>query len=234
MKRAYKVSNRRRAPSGALWAILDCELTDTIAMPDPTNPPSSTDSAPVSGRDPKPTRRRFLQGGLAAAPVLMTLVSRPVLAQQCTTPSGFVSLGASTAGRGVTCIGHMPSFWANPANFSQWPSGFNPIGPQATLFGPPQGVFANSPYVGDPTLLDVLNAAATPHNLTTDKTAMFVAAALLNAAAGLTPTLLLPAVRDIWSEYGATGYGIGGSFSPSSGAHWNPLEINEYLMTTMA
>ena len=203
-------------------------------MPDPTKPPSNPDSESVSGRDPKAARRRFLQGGLAAAPVLMTLVSRPVLAQQCTTPSGFVSLGASTAGRGVTCIGHMPSYWANPANFSQWPSGFKPTDPQATLFGPPQGVFANSPYSGDPTLLDVLNGAATPHNHTTDKTAMFLAAALLNAAAGLTPTLSVPAVRDIWSEYGASGYGPGGSFSPSSGAHWDALEINEYLLTTMA
>ena len=202
-------------------------------MPDPTNPPSNP-SAPVSGRDPEATRRRFLQGGLAAAPVLMTLVSRPVLAQQCTTPSGFVSLGASTAGRGVACIGHMPSYWANPVNFSQWPSGYKPINPQATLFGPPQGVFANSPYSGDPTLLDVLNAAATPHNPTTDKTAMYVVAALLNAAAGLTPVLLVPAVKDIWSEYGASGYGPGGFFSPSSGAHWNALEINEYLLTTMA
>jgi hypothetical protein len=164
----------------------------------------------------------------------MTLVSRPVLAQQCTTPSGYVSLNASTAGRGVTCMGHMPSYLTNPANFSQWPSGFHPIDPQATLFGPPQGVFANSPYSGDPTLLDVLSGAATPHNPTTDKTAMFVAAALLNAAAGLTPVLLAPAVRDIWSEYGASGYGPGGSFSPSSGAHWTPLEINEYLLTTMA
>ena len=203
-------------------------------MPDPTNPPLIPDSAPVSGRDPKATRRRFLQGGLAAAPVLMTLVSRPVLAQQCTTPSGFVSLGASTAGRGVTCMGHMPSYWANPLNFSQWPSGYKPINPQATLFGPPQGVFANSPYSGDPTLLDVLNAAATPHNPTTDKTAMYVVAALLNAAAGLTPVLLVPAVKDIWSEYGASGYGTAGSFSPSSGAHWNALEIAEFLLTTMA
>jgi hypothetical protein len=203
-------------------------------MPNPTDPPSSPDSAPVSSRNPKATRRRFLQGGLAAAPVLMTLVSRPVLAQQCTTPSGFVSLGASTAGRGVTCMGHMPAYWATPQNFSQWPSGFNPIGAQATLFGPPGGVFTNSPYSGSPTLLDVLSAAATPHNATTDKTAMFLAAALLNAQAGLTPTLSAVTVRDIWSEYGASGYGPAGSFSPSSGAHWDALEINEYLMTTMA
>jgi hypothetical protein len=202
-------------------------------MPDPTKPPSFPDSAPVSGLELRTTRRRLLQGGLAAAPVLMTLVSRPVLAQQCTTPSGYVSLNASTAGRGVACSGHMPSYWASPQNFGQWPSGYNPTEPQATRFGPPQGVFGNSPYSGNPTLLDVLNAAATPHNATTDKVAMYVAAAFLNAAAGLTPALLVPAVKDIWSEYGASGYGSLGSFSPSSGASWNALEINEYLLTTM-
>ena len=203
-------------------------------MPDSNNsPPSSPDPVSVSGPDPKAARRRLLQGGLAAVPVLMTLVSRPVLAQQCTTPSGYVSLNASTAGRGVACSGHMPSYWANPQNFSAWPAGFKAINPDATLFGPPQGVFANSPYSGDPTLLDVLNAAATPHNPTTDKVAMYVAAALLNAAAGLTPVLSVQAVKGIWSEYGASGYGPLGSFSPSSGAQWNALEINEYLLTTM-
>src|ERR1700680_4906585 len=89
-------------------------------MPDPTNPPLSPDSAPVSGPGPKSTRRRFLQGGLAAAPVLMTLVSRPVLAQHCTTPSGYVSLNASTAGRGVACTGYQPEHWLS--NPDQWKS----------------------------------------------------------------------------------------------------------------
>src|ERR1700674_5960571 len=87
-------------------------------MPDPTIPPSSPASTPVSGRDPKPTRRRFLQGGLAAAPVLMTLVSRPVLALQCTTPSGFISGNASTPGGQVACTGHGPDWWLH--NISAW------------------------------------------------------------------------------------------------------------------
>ena len=201
-------------------------------MPEPTDKPSSTEPPPSSG-DPRAGRRRLLQGALAGAPVLMTLVSRPVLAQQCQTPSGFVSANASTAGRGVNCTGRTPAFWANPLNFSQWPSGFNPTNPQVTRFGPPQGVFANSPYNGNPTLVDVLNAAATPHNATTDDVARYVSAAVLNVAAGLTPVLSVQAVKDIWSEYGATGYGAGGSYSPSSGVTWNASEIIEYLLTTI-
>ena len=206
-------------------------------MPDPTDTPSSAEPQSSAGRELKASRRRLLQGGLAAAPVLMTLVSRPVLARQCTSPSGFVSANASTAGRGVNCTGHTPEHWANPLNFSQWPAGYVavhvPSGPQPTRFGPPQGAFANSPYNGNPTLLDVLNIAATPHNAATDNVARYVVAALLNAAANLTPVLSISIVKDIWGEYGATGYGTLGTFSPSAGAHWNAIEIVEYLLTTM-
>jgi hypothetical protein len=202
-------------------------------MPEPTDKTSSTKPPSSASGDLRSGRRRLLQGALAGAPVLMTLVSRPVLAQQCTTPSGFVSANASTAGRVVNCTGHTPAFWANPMNFSQWPPGFNPTNPQVTRFGPPQGVFGNSPYNGNPTLVDALNAAATPHDATTDNVARYVSAAVLNAAKGLTPVLSVQAVKDIWSEYGATGYGAGGSYSPSSGVHWNPNEIVEYLLTTM-
>src|SRR6266571_6753426 len=100
-------------------------------MTDPTKTNSRSDPSPPSA-DPVAGRRRLLQGGLAAGPVLMTLVSRPVLAQQaglCTTPSGFVSANASTAGRGVICAGHTPAFWANSQNFSLWPAGYNPQPP---------------------------------------------------------------------------------------------------------
>src|ERR1700676_124928 len=116
-------------------------------MPDPTIPPSSPDSTPVSGRDPKPTRRRFLQGVLAAAPVLMTLVSRPVLALQCTTPSGYVSLNASTTGRGVTCLGRTPGYWKHTTT---WPVPYKPT----TTFN---SVFTGPKHYSDvTTLLDVL------------------------------------------------------------------------------
>jgi hypothetical protein len=184
-------------------------------MPDPTNPPTSPDSTPpvVGGSERSLTRRRLLQGGLAAAPVLMTLVSRPVLAQQCTTPSGYVSLNASTAGRGVACTGHTPAYWI--AHTSSWPSSSTT---PTTLF---DTVFAPN-YPGK-TLLDVLGL----NNGPTDQVASYAVAALLNVQAGLVPVLTATIVKDMWSEYLAKG-----SFSPSSGATWTQTELIDYLRIT--
>src|SRR5438552_17349326 len=89
-------------------------------MLDPTDTPSNAEPQPSAGGDLKASRRRLLQGGLAAAPVLMTLVSRPVLASStCTTPSGFVSINASHPGAPV-CDGNGPTYWYNVQ--STWPS----------------------------------------------------------------------------------------------------------------
>jgi hypothetical protein len=179
-------------------------------MPDPTDPPASSD-LPTAVSDRSLTRRRLLQGGLAAAPVLMTLVSRPVLAQQCTTPSGYVSLNASTAGRGVACTGHSPEYWI--AHTSSWVNS-NPT----TMF---DTVFA--PHYSGKTLLDVLGLNGGP----TDEVARYVVAALLNVQAALVPVLTVTIVKDMWSEYLAKG-----SFSPSSGATWTQAELVDYLRIT--
>ena len=196
--------------------------TGTSGMPEPTDKPSSTKPPSSASGVPKASRRRLLQGALAGAPVLMTLVSRPVLAVQCTSPSGFVSANASTAGRGVNCTGHTPAYWANPANFGDWPSGFNPAPPgMVTRF--------NAQFDPDlpmnPTLLQVLMFPNT--GTMSNDVARNVTAALLNAAKGLTPVLTIQLVKHIWSEFGTTGF-----FSPSSGVHWNATEIIEYLFTT--
>jgi hypothetical protein len=201
-------------------------------MSDPTKPTPEprrpSDEAPVAGR------RRVLQSGLAAAPVLMTLVSRPVLGQgNCTSPSSFFSANASNAGSEATCSGHTPEYWANPANFSQWPTGFKAQNPQGTRFGPPQGVFNNSPYNGNPFLLDALTGNVAPSNAMTDAVAKYVSAAVLNSAKGLTPVLSVQQIKDIWAEYGITGYGAGGYYSPTAGAKWFWNEIVAYLKTTM-
>jgi hypothetical protein len=192
------------------------------AMPDPTDKPSSTEPPSPSGGDLKASRRRLLQGGLAAAPVLMTLISRPVLAQGtglCTTPSGFVSANASTAGRGVVCTGHFPEYWIRLAGPpSQWPPGFPPSRPFDSVFA------HDSLHYPGKTLLEVLQLQGGAP----DDVARLIVAALLNAAAELTPVLSISAVKDIWSEYLSTGF-----FSPSSGAQWNHDEIIDYLRTTM-
>jgi hypothetical protein len=77
---------------------------------------------------------------------------------------------------------------------------------------------------GNPTLLEVLGFTGNP----TNDVARYVSAAVLNAAAGLTPVLSVQAVKAIWNEFAT-----GGSFSPSSGASWTANEIIEYLLTTV-
>ena len=192
-------------------------------MSNPREPKSQSPSP--EGREPEASRRRLLQGGLAAAPVLMTLVSRPVLAQNCTTPSGYVSANASTAGRGVACTGRTPGYWKQPQHFGAWTSYYYPTtaaGHQATLF---DAVF--TPHYPHKTLLDVLNPQIVGSGPPND-VARHIVAALLNVAAGWTPVLTITAVKDMWKEYITTG-----SYSPSSGVHWDHVQIIDYLLMTM-
>jgi hypothetical protein len=126
-------------------------------------------------------------------------------------------------------MGHIPSYWAGEQNFSAWPAGFKAQNPNATLFRGPQ-TFGVSPYPAATTLLDVVSGAANSGDMTRDKVARMMVAALLNAAAGLTPPLSVPVVKDMWNEYANSGYV---SFQPSSGASWNTDEIIDYLSTTM-
>jgi hypothetical protein len=202
-------------------------------MPDPDNPRSSPDSAPVSSPEPKATRRRLLQGGLAAAPVLMTLVSRPVLAQQVT-PSAFCSGNTSTPVRGLTGSGQSPAYWKQPQNFGAWQppyypgkgAGAQPLlgglsttggagGYQPTLF---DSVF--TPHYRGKTLLDVLELGGGPPN----DVAHYAVAVLLNIAAGWTPVITVKTVKDIWSEYVTKGY-----FEPTAGIHWDDAQIVQYF-----
>ncbi|HEV8259862.1 MAG TPA: hypothetical protein VGQ19_03785 [Burkholderiales bacterium] len=157
----------------------------------------------------------------------MTLVSRPVLAAQCTTPSGYVSLNASTAGRGVTCAGRRPSYWSTSQSYGDWTPPYFPTtvggpgGHQATRF---DDVFA--PHYSGKTLLQVVSLQGLGMD-PANPVAQLIVAALLNAAKGWTPVLTVQAVKGIWSEYITTG-----AFSPSSGASWNASEIIEYVLTT--
>jgi hypothetical protein len=191
------------------------------AMPDPTDTPPRPESLLPAGRDPSASRRRLLQGALATAPVLMTLVSRPVLAKQCQTPSGYVSANASNASA-VSCIGVSPDGWKN-ATTRDFPPGFPRDRPFNDFFNsPPYPDFASL------SLLDVLNLPATPNIY---DVARLIVAALLNVAAGYTPVLTTQVVKHMWEEYYTTGFGY---FSPSSGARWNHDELVDYLLTTMS
>jgi hypothetical protein len=200
------------------------------------------------------TRRRLLQGGLAATP-LLTLVSRPVLGSvQCVRGSAFDSIPASGQGREQFCSGSSPGYWKQPHHFADWPAPYVPGSlPQSEESGEEKGkgqpkgavlvrvfadnanssvnatrfnsVFSPSPYPDSVTLLDALEMGGGPPN----DVARHIVAALLNAAAGLTPVLKVHEVQNIWHEYVTSGY-----FEPTAGIKWYHEEIVDYLESTMS
>jgi hypothetical protein len=175
-------------------------------------------------------RRRLLKAGAAAAPVVMTLLSRPALGTnitpgECKTPSGFISGNVSQHGNPQYCSGRTPGYWKN--HQGEWPLPYFPTtvagmgGHQATKF---HDVFVGS-FFGVQTLLDVIqnSSGGGTHDL-----GSHIAAALLNAAKGWTPVLSVAQVKNIWSEFNTKGY-----FEPSSGVKWYAADIVVYLKTTM-
>jgi len=182
-------------------------------------------------------RRRFLRGGVGAAPILMTLASRSVLANgpQCFTPSGFISMPTSRHGTQFTCLGLTPGYWKQPQHFSDWPS--PPYFPIPTVVGgktKPATTFNSvfgtpSPYSSSTTLLDVLETMGGPP----DDVGRHVAAELLNIKTGRVTVLSIPQLIAIWRSYINTGGGTVGYFQPTAGVKWLHDDIVNYLLSTM-
>lgn len=107
-------------------------------MPETKKPLSIPADAPANrGAPVAPSRRRLLHGGLAAGPVLMTLVSRPVLGTvACVTPSAFVSGNASAALGAPVCLGLSPDQWVDNPN---WPPPYTPDTPFCDALGTSPG-----------------------------------------------------------------------------------------------
>lgn len=162
-------------------------------------------------------RRRLLRGGLAGAPVLLTLQSRSVMACHSTTPSAFGSISQSRPENLISLSGQPPSWWCNTSCYDQWPSAYHPVAKtsgypkySATLF---QDVFANCGSYGTKTLVQILKLADTSG---AGLVAKCVTAALLNASTGRTSAVLdVSAVKNIWNEYRSKGY-----FEPTAGVKW--------------
>lgn len=180
-------------------------------------------------------RRRVIKSGLAAAPVLMTLTSRPVLgcdvAGRCTTPSAFGSVNTSRHGDETSaCTGLSPGYWKE--HTGQWPDGFHAYGgvlgllgnKKATLFHSAETGFNDHPLVHDKTVLQVLDSGGGG----VMALARHISAALFNAIGGRTPVLSPDAVRGIWNEFVSKGY-----FEPTAGIKWGASDIVKYLDSTM-
>lgn len=190
--------------------------------PDPLHDPAELASAPDAVRA---GRRRLIRGGLASAPVLLSLTSRPVTAGTCTQASSHASVNMSRPDRMYTCGGRGPHYWSQPQNAQRWPSRFraksnsssndqfSPTNGQATLFDDVFG--ASGGYPGQ-TFLQVLSMNATTGR---DGLARHCVAAVLNANAGLTPADVLSEVttKNIWASFVSRGY-----YEPTAGIKWYP------------
>ena len=174
-----------------------------------------------SARLPSADRRRWLKAGLSTTPVLMTVVSRPVLAQPGVPPSAYVSLGASAPGMYGDCNGYGPETWSSSTG--SWPNTYEPNQPFKKYF--------TNDLAGSPKLSEVLGSTSIvdvpPEH---HAVARYVTAALLNHASGKVPESVLKAmtIQHIWTEFATTG-----QFAPRSGASWSAAEIVDYLKSTM-
>jgi len=198
-------------------------------MTDSHDLPGAAGSRSTYVKGPSPGRRRWLRAGASAAPILMTVASRPVLATTvppgfCQSPSGFVSGNASQT-TGSTCGGRTPGYWKNT---DSWPEPYAPGNSFCTTFDPTTCVYPGK------TLLDVLNLGG--GDGTGNDVARHIVAALLNASTTppLVPVLNADAVKEIWAQYMATGGGASGFYSPDSGiTKWYAAQIVTYLTSTM-
>lgn len=164
-------------------------------------------------------RRRLLRGGLASAPVLLSLTSRPVTATTCTPASSHASVNLSRPDQLYTCGGKKPDWWKDSSNHSQWPAPYRPVTTTgfpsypATLF---DTVFGASGGYSGSTLLQVLESTSSADG---DRLARSCIAALLNAASGKTPGTVLSeaTVKNMWASVVSRGY-----YEPTAGIKWYP------------
>jgi hypothetical protein len=180
------------------------------------------------------SRRRLLRGGIAAAPVILTVAPGSVLAgTSCTTASAFASLNASRTSSLPVCSGHKPDWWC--ANTGSWPT--SSCTPNTKFQD--CGFAVHSSFSGMTKLLDVLKFTETSGHKCVAK---HIVAALLNAKTGITPPEVLneAKVKAVWNEFCPNGW-----FVPTAGIKWydvtptvvvgkNPGGVTGWLQTTMS
>ena len=186
-------------------------------------------------------RRRFTKSGLAASGVILTLASRPVLANNlCKSPSGFLS-GNVSSHIDQVCFGNYPDYYANYPDAwkgTQYiPGEYKNKETKSTDTGSTSSTAnLNSSKEIDKWVGGTQYSQAFPgSNRFSGRSMMQVlwmqdpmgqqlVAALLNAALGLTPPLTETMVIDICVEYETRGF-----FEPTAGVHWYEQDILIYL-----
>ncbi|HVF63864.1 MAG TPA: hypothetical protein VNE58_07715 [Casimicrobiaceae bacterium] len=159
---------------------------------------------------------------------MTTRPAQAVASTLCQTGSKMGSLHASAPNKIVqTCTGRSPAYWAQPASFDKWPHPYYPTtsnnsGIVASGF---HAIGCMGGQFGAKTMLDVLqlNGQGSFADL-----GAHITAAILNAAAGMTPVLNVSQVQAMWNDCAGRGY-----FEPIAGVRWGPQNIVAYIRTTM-
>lgn len=95
----------------------------TISSSQPPDGNTKAGAPPVGIAGPDVSRRRFIRGGAAGAPVILSLTSRPVFGFEnaCVAPSRMISGNFSGFTGPTTCGGSARSDWAKAASQSPKP-----------------------------------------------------------------------------------------------------------------
>jgi len=197
----------------------------------PTPETPDTPSVSPDAGSPDQTRRKL--AGLGAS-AIFTLVSRPVLAVECNSPSAAASGNLSFHGTPPNCTGISPSAWVSAVDVSGDPNQPNNGFPGGNVEF--NSVFANGngivwPNGASGRLYEVMNSTSNPDNANTNPkpnpiSAEF-AATLLNIRDGRIPPEILTEVKLIgmWNEWRDSG-----GFTPNAGVTpWNASQIVTYL-----
>ena len=189
------------------------------------------------------SRRRFTKAGLAATGVILTLASRPVLANtDCRSPSAWASANMSAHFKyNEMCFGNYPDYYANnpqawggtqylPGTYNDNKENSNSNG-SSNSNGNPSSTNNVDNWVGGTQFQEAFPGSRRYPGRSMmqvlwmqDPMGGYLCAALLNAALGLTPPLTETRIVDMCLEYETKGY-----FEPTAGVHWFEGDIIFYL-----
>jgi hypothetical protein len=174
-------------------------------------------------------RRLLVKGGMAAAPVILTLTSRPVLGGlnpgECISPSQTLSGALSHKGVKVgTCSGRSPGYWKT-CHSSEWPIPTNTAFHSVFAVGATAGTRFFNADGSQMTMLQVLNVGGA---VDTSMVAFHCIGAYLNILKGLVDPKALTAegIIAMWREWAMTG-----KYTPFAGSSspWSGTQITDYL-----
>lgn len=198
---------------------------------------SNSNSGKGGSRENLSDSRRRLIKGAAVAPILMTVVSRPVLGAQCT-PSAWVSGNLSDHGHERdTCGGRSPGYWQTNRHNRWAPTGYYP----GTKVDESNEGFGTDPYKDDGTKFHAVFAGTHYGNKTLMQVLWLeghqdqyqlgahIAAALLNAASIPDYGMSVDDVKEMYKQLELTGY-----YQPSAGDPMTPEAVVLFIQNTFS